>query len=65
MSRCTDATHAEQRWLYTLAPDLSELRDIGESDIGRWLNCPRCSTTLLIPAVLDPLPESPALRVTL
>jgi hypothetical protein len=65
VSRCTDATHAEQRWLYTLAPDLSDLRSIGASDVGEFLNCPRCSTTLLIPAVLDPLPASPALRVTL
>lgn len=65
MSRCTDATHAERKWMYTLAPDLSDLRPLGSTDAGTWLQCDFCSTTLLIPAVLDPLPESPALRVTL
>lgn len=48
MSRCDQNTHAQQKWLYTLAPDLCELRHKGRNEVGVWLDCPRCSSTLLI-----------------
>jgi len=57
VSRCDSNTHAQQKWLYTLAPDLSELRDRGRNEVGVWLDCPRCSSTLLIE--IPAAPERP------
>ena len=51
MSRCTDEAHRERKWLHTIAPDLSDLRQIGDNEVGVWLHCDACSTTLLLPPV--------------
>lgn len=63
-SRCSDASHRAAKWLHVLAPDLSELVPIGQSELGAFYNCPRCSTTLLVPAPQQP-PDTAPLRVAL
>lgn len=54
MSTCTEETHRAEKFLLAIAPDLSTMRDDGESDMGRFATCQLCKSTFLVVVAPDP-----------
>lgn len=48
MSECTPQSHLASKFLHVIAPDLSELRPDGANEMGEWVTCRRCMSTMLI-----------------
>lgn len=44
---CNERSHAMQKWLHVLAPDLSILEEKAHTEMGVWYDCKRCKSTLL------------------
>lgn len=65
MSQCTPESHREAKWLYVVAPDLSQLRLDGVNSMGTWLTCKTCLSTMLIEAPEPPREPQPALGVVI
>lgn len=65
MSECSPQSHLAAKFLHVIAPDLSELRPEGVTELGVWVTCRKCLSTMLIADVAPPRERPPALGIVL